>query len=62
MLVRLLVARSGLRGAQNIGDEVEVANAEAIRMINSGQAVPVREAPEPEMATSAKRRYTRKPR
>jgi len=43
MKVKLLVSRSGVDGAFNAGDEIEVLDAEAIRMIEAGQCVPVRE-------------------
>jgi len=45
MKVKLLVPRSGLAGAQNIGDVIEVTEAEAKRMMESQppQCVPVRE-------------------
>lgn len=57
MLVRLLVSRAGPTGG-NAGEEITVANAEAIRMIEAGQAVPVREQ---RVETTAKpRRTTRK--
>ena len=45
MKIRLLVSRSGPAGAQNRGDEIEVGDAEAIRMIEAGQAEPTRETP-----------------
>ena len=45
MKIRLLVSRSGPAGAQNRGDEIKVGDAEAIRMIEAGQAEPTREAP-----------------
>lgn len=45
MKIRLLVSRAGPAGAQNRGDEIDVGDAEAIRMIAAGQAEPVREAP-----------------
>lgn len=56
MKIRLLVSRSGIDGAQSPGDEITVAQAEAIRMIKAGQAVPVREAPEPEKAVKRGRK------
>ena len=40
MKVRLLVARSGADGADNIGDIVEVSKDECKRMIESNQCVP----------------------
>lgn len=45
--VRLLVGRAGHGFDQKPGDVVEVEQAEAVRMIERGQAAPVREA-EPE--------------
>jgi hypothetical protein len=44
MKVKLLVARATATGAENRGDVVDVSNAEAVRMIEAGQAEPVREA------------------
>lgn len=43
MKIRLLTARATATGAENRGAEVEVSDAEAIRMIEAGQAEPVRE-------------------
>lgn len=45
MKIRLLTSRVGAAGAQNRGDEIEVEAAEAARMIEAGQAEPVRAAP-----------------
>lgn len=45
MKIRLLVSRAGPAGVDNRGDEIEVADAEAIRMIDAGQAEPLRDAP-----------------
>lgn len=42
MKVKLTMSRGGPAGTQNAGDVVDVANAEAKRMIEAGQAVPVR--------------------
>ncbi len=42
MLIKLLTARATATGAENAGDEVEVSDAEAVRMIEAGQAAPVR--------------------
>lgn len=42
MKVKLLTARAGAMGSQNRGDEIEVTDAEAIRMIDAGQAEAVR--------------------
>lgn len=44
MKIKLLVSRAGPAGVQNRGDEIDVCDAEAIRMIAAGQAEPVREA------------------
>jgi len=53
MRIRLTTSRSGIAGVQTAGAEIDVPQAEAIRMIKAGQAVPVRAAPEPEKAVSA---------
>lgn len=45
MKIRLLVSRAGDGFVQNRGDEIEVADAEAIRMIAAEQAEPLRDAP-----------------
>jgi hypothetical protein len=44
MKIRLLVSRSGPAGAQNAGDQIDVPDAEAMRMIEAGQATPIRTA------------------
>lgn len=44
MKIRLLVSRAGPAGVDNRGDEIEVSDAEAIRMIEAGQAEPLRDA------------------
>ena len=41
MKIKLLTSRAGNAFCQNVGDEIEVSEAEAIRMIEAGQAVPV---------------------
>lgn len=51
MKLKLLVSRAGANFVQNAGDEIEVGDAEAIRMIEAGQAVAVRSAA-PERAVS----------
>jgi hypothetical protein len=43
MRVTLLVARATNNGSQNRGDVIDVDDAEAIRMIEAGQAMPVAE-------------------
>ena len=43
MKITLLVARATNNGAQNRGDVIEVDDAEAIRMIEADQAMPVAE-------------------
>ena len=42
MKIKLLVSRASADGAQNRGDEIEVSSDEAKRMIEAGQAEPVR--------------------
>lgn len=42
MKVKLLCSRSGPAGSFNKDDEIEVGDAEGARMIEAGQAVPVR--------------------
>lgn len=44
MKIELLVPRVGPAGSQNRGDVIEVSDAEATRMIDAGQAQPVRRA------------------
>lgn len=44
MRVRLLVARATVAGPEHIGAVVTVSDAEAVRMIEAGQAAPMREA------------------
>jgi hypothetical protein len=47
MKIKLLTARATATGAQNRGAVVDVTDAEAVRMIEAGQAEPVRrDAPE----------------
>lgn len=53
MKIKLLVSRSGANGAQNRGEEIEVDADEAKRMIEAGQAEPVRSA-KVEKATAKK--------
>ena len=42
MKILLLVSRASITESQNRGDVIEVDDAEAIRMIEAGQAEPVR--------------------
>ena len=46
MKVEMLIGRSGADGVLNRGDMAEIEDAEAIRMIEAGQCVPVRRARE----------------
>ena len=55
MQVELLIARATATGAQNRGDIVTVSTDEAKRMIEAGQAKPVRGNEKPETATPQKR-------
>lgn len=50
MQVKLLIARATATGSENRGDTVEVSDAEAVRMIEAGQAEPVRSQKAPEKA------------
>lgn len=52
MRVRLLQDRATLAAVQSAGDEVEVSPAEAKRMIEAGQAQPVRRS-KPDCAVPA---------
>lgn len=54
MKIELLVSRATVMGAENRGDVIEVADAEAIRMIEAGQAVPFRSSA-PELAVKVTR-------
>ncbi len=54
MKIKLLVPRATAKGAENRGDVIDVENAEAVRMIDAGQAEPVRAA-SPEKAVSRTR-------
>ncbi len=50
MQVKLLVSRATASGSETRGDIVDVDNAEAIRMIEAGQAEAVRSSKAPEKA------------
>lgn len=41
MKVKLLVSRAGVLHVDNVGDVIDVGDKEALRLIESGQAVPV---------------------
>jgi len=56
MLIKLLVSRASHEQVLNRGDEIEVEDAEAIRMIEAEQAVPVRDAGGVETATASPRK------
>lgn len=43
MKVKLLTSRADAARAYNAGEEIEVPDAEAARMIEAGQAAPVRQ-------------------
>jgi len=49
MRVKLLISRATLKGCEVAGNEIDVSDAEAKRMIEAGQATPVRRA-KPETA------------
>ena len=42
MKIKLLVSRASATGSQNRGDVIDVGDAEAIRMMEAGQAEPLR--------------------
>lgn len=44
MKVKLLISRSGLDGAFSPGDEIDVSDNEAVRMVAAGQCEPVDKA------------------
>ena len=50
MQVKLLVSRGTMAASQKRGEVIEVTDAEAIRMIEAGQAEAVRQEPKPEKA------------
>lgn len=54
MKIKLLVSRAHADGAQNRGDEIEVSSDEAKRMIEAGQAEPVRGYTKPQKATASR--------
>ena len=56
MKVRLLVPRATINGDECIGDVIETTDAEAVRMIEAGQAEPVRVAKSPEKAVRKARK------
>lgn len=58
MKIKLLVSRSGVDGAQNRGDEIDVPEAEAERMIAAMQAERV-DAPKADRAVSKAKPETR---
>ncbi len=55
MKITLLVSRASASGSENRGDVIEVSEAEAIRMIEAGQAEPVRAVPPEKAVLRAKR-------
>jgi len=54
MKIKLLTARATATGAENRGDVIDVPDAEAVRMIEAGQAEAIRQAA-PEKAVSARK-------
>jgi F0F1-type ATP synthase membrane subunit b/b' len=50
MKIQLLQSRATATGAENRGQIIEVSDAEAVRMIEAGQAKPVREERKAEKA------------
>lgn len=45
MRVRLTIPRSGPTGSYDIGDEIELPDRQAQRLIDAGKATPVRSQP-----------------
>lgn len=54
MLIKLLTSRVTANEAQNRGDEINVPDDEAVRMIEAGQAEPVRQKKPEKAVTRAK--------
>lgn len=54
MRVELMVQRATVFGMQDVGDKIDVPDAEAVRMIGAGHAVAVRSV-QPERAVKPKR-------
>ena len=54
MKIKLLQSRAGINFSQNVDDEIDVDDDEAKRMIEAGQAVPVR-SKQPEKAVRSKK-------
>lgn len=50
MKVRLLTSRAGFGFSQDIGDEIDLPQEEAVRLMKAGQAEPVRRGKAPENA------------
>ncbi len=57
MKVKLLTSRAGLDFSQNRDEEIEVSAAEGKRLIEAGQAIPVRAA---KVQTTSKRSKSEK--
>lgn len=55
MNIKLLTSRAGADFVQNTGDEITVSDAEAIRMIEAGQAVAVRQLKTEKATRSSKK-------
>lgn len=60
MKIKLLVARSGLSGAFNAGEILDVDEAEGVRLIQACQAAPVVEKKQPERAVKKENSEKRK--
>lgn len=43
MKVKLLISRAGAGFSQNVGDEIDVSEAEGLRLVQAGKAVAVAE-------------------
>lgn len=56
MQVEMLISRAGPGGVANRGDIIEVGKEEAVRMIEAGQAIPVRDERKVEKAVRKPRK------
>jgi len=60
MKIKMLVPMSGPKGERRAGDELDIANAEAVRLLAAGFAERVDEPEAAAMAAPVRRRRSRK--
>jgi hypothetical protein len=53
MKVRMLVSQAGIDFVRNVGDEIEIADGEAMRLLAAGIAEPMRRSRTVEKAVAA---------